>query len=214
MQTQTLTFAQQIDIVIKEFKTVGNFDKYKWMRLVILDSLPQVLQNIGFRGDNLTLSVKKFFDILDKHSDELNEEILKQLPDKIANPLAIIKSKSLPNSIVMIIDLDNENGNKLIVPISLQDRHPEIDILGATRLSSIDISSVYGNDDDDNPRANELLEYAINSKEVIYIDNDLDVYDVLKELAPDIVYYKQADLYDFKNNEVKAFYPQPIQNKT
>ncbi|MDR2828328.1 MAG: hypothetical protein LBV51_02785, partial [Acholeplasmatales bacterium] len=87
MQTQTLTFAQQIDIVIKEFKTVGNIDKYKWRRLVILDSIPQVLKNIGFRGNNLTLSVKKFFTILEEHSDELNEEILKQLPEKIANPL-------------------------------------------------------------------------------------------------------------------------------
>jgi hypothetical protein len=163
----------------------------------------------------LTLSVKKFFTILEEHSDELNEEILKQLPEKIANPLAIIKSKTVPNSIVMIINLDNEYGHKLVVPISLQNNHEEIDVLGVSRVASIDISSVYGtNDSSFKSKANALLIDAVEDKEIIYIDNELDAYDILEKLAPDIVYYKQGDLYDFKGNEVKTFYPQPIQNKT
>ncbi|MDR2828175.1 MAG: hypothetical protein LBV51_02000 [Acholeplasmatales bacterium] len=211
MQTQQNIFSKQIDYLIKYYKDNGNYDKYEAKRLLILDSIPQVLKDIGFRGDNLTLSVTKFFGILEKHSDELNENILKQLPDKLANPLAIIKSKKRADSIVMIIDLDNEYGHKLIVPISLQNNHSETDVLGVTRAASINILSTYGNNDNYDSRAIELLEYAVKNKEVIYINNDSNVYDILEELVPDIVFYKKGDLYDFKNNEAKNFNSQNTQ---
>jgi hypothetical protein len=152
----------------------------------------------------LTLSVKKFFTILEEHSDELNEEILKQLPEKIANPLVIIKSKSVPNSIVMIIDLDNEYGHKLVVPISLQNDHPEVDILGVNRAASINISTIYGGDNN-YPKEIILLKQAFNSKEIIFIDYDAKNYATLKHIFKEIVKYSVSDLYDYKNNDAKAF---------
>jgi hypothetical protein len=68
MQTGQNMFSKQINYLIKYYKANGNYDIYRDKKLVILDSIPQVLKDIGFRGDNLTLAVTKFFGILEKHT--------------------------------------------------------------------------------------------------------------------------------------------------
>ena len=50
-----------------------------------------------------------------KHN--LGIEALKQLPDQLSNPLAIIESKTQPNSIVALTEWNDTNGFKVIVPI-------------------------------------------------------------------------------------------------
>ncbi|MDR2827983.1 MAG: hypothetical protein LBV51_01015 [Acholeplasmatales bacterium] len=123
VNTKEYIFSLQINELIKEYKAIGIVNKYITKKLVIINCIPKILIDIGFKGENITFSVDNVFKVLNDHKIESDIKTLRQLPDKIVNPLAIIKSTSRTNSIVMIVDLDNKFEHKLIVAISLQKTH-------------------------------------------------------------------------------------------
>ena len=59
------------------------------------------------------------------HGNEIDGEILLKIPEKIADPVMILKNRNgdgeiIPNDIIVVIDLKDKNGNTIIVPISLK----------------------------------------------------------------------------------------------
>jgi hypothetical protein len=59
------------------------------------------------------------------HGNEIDGDILLKIPEKIADPVMILKNRNgdgeiIPNDVIVVIDLKDKNGNTIIVSISLK----------------------------------------------------------------------------------------------
>ena len=63
-----------------------------------------------------------------KHSKEINAEMLKQLPEKIADPIMILRNRDensnlIPREAIAIVDIQDKNDDAVIVPIRLVEEN-------------------------------------------------------------------------------------------
>lgn len=62
------------------------------------------------------------------HAGEIDAQIIKQLPKKIADPIMILKNRNehqelIPQEVVVVIDLQDNNGNTIVVPITFEKKN-------------------------------------------------------------------------------------------
>lgn len=128
------SFAEQIDDYLK-----GNFPKNDTL---IVGGTDKVYLDIGFNALPVTIAQGHVKTALDKNSDAdhyLGETGIKQLPDALRKPVAIIRSATHPQRVVSLLPIQI-NGKTVIVPF-------EIDGSGRTNNKRIDsnaVTSVYG----------------------------------------------------------------------
>lgn len=130
----TKPFADQID----DYKS-GNIPARDSL---VVSGTPEILQKIGFNALPVTINQTHVNYILNgiKDADHfLGETFLKQLPQSLENPVAVIASQSKANR-AMVILKHTVNGKQTVVPIEIDGfAH-----LNHIRIDSNAISSVYG----------------------------------------------------------------------
>lgn len=90
---------------------------------VCLGRIPAVLEKIGCGKKNMYITQRHIRYILHdsatatSHYHNIAIRQLKQLPELLENPLAVLSSEKKPDTIVAILDARDQKGNQLIVPI-------------------------------------------------------------------------------------------------
>ena len=113
---------------------------------LLVGGTPEVLKEIGFNALPVTMN-QTHVDYAyngkngDIKSDHVIKDLIKDLPEKLEHPLAVIASDSKPGRVVALLGLNNPNtGYKVVVPV-------EVDGFGTQNNISIDsnaLTSVYG----------------------------------------------------------------------
>ena len=113
------------------------------MDTVVLGNTPDILQKYGAKNIEMTMKpsvVRKIAYLTNylglKQGHNLGFYALEQLPQQLANPVAILKSYTQPNSMVIITEMVDADDRPIIVPIHL-DKTGKIGI-------SNEIASAYG----------------------------------------------------------------------
>ncbi len=128
------SFAEQID----DWKN----NKIPQNDSLIVGGTPKLYQDIGFNAVPVTINQTHVDYAINGTKDidhHLGETLLKQLPQAMENPVAIIKSQTNPGRTVSILKMVH-NGNSVVVPI-------EIDGVGTQnniRIDSNAIASIFG----------------------------------------------------------------------
>ena len=153
------SFAEQIDDVLAG-KHDPNYDLF-------VSETPQVLRSIGFENKPLLMRNSKVKEILAKHP-EMSVELIKQIPQAIADPVMIIKSKTNPTeSVVAITDIKTSNGEMIIpVWINQDGTYLDVELGNSIRLNTNFVASAYGRS------IKALLSYAIDNNEVLFYAKD------------------------------------------
>lgn len=152
-------FAQQVDDVLTG-KHDPNYDLF-------VRKTPQVLLDIGFESKPLLMRSSKVKEILAKHP-EMSAELIKKIPQAIADPVMVIKSKTNPTeSVVAITDIQTSKGEMIIpVWINQDGTYLDVELGNSIRLNTNFVASAYGRS------TKALLEYAIENNEVLFYAKD------------------------------------------
>ena len=97
--------------------TLKNYDPKSNATVEVMDT-PLVLQMIGGHNYDVVIKQAKIATILQEHPEiTLNE--MEQLPFALADPIAIFKSSTVKDSIVVMAELKGNNGLNIVIPIQL-----------------------------------------------------------------------------------------------
>ena len=130
----TKPFAEQVD----DFKS-GSFPVKDSL---VVSGTPEIYQKVGFNALPVTLNQTHANYALNGTKDAdhyLGEQVLKQLPQAIADPVAIIGSQTQSGRAVAVLKFD-VNGKQVVVPMEI-DGYARLNSL---RIDSNAIVSVYG----------------------------------------------------------------------
>ena len=97
--------------------TLKNYNPKSNATVKVMDT-PLVLQMIGGHNYDVVIKQAKIATILQKHPEiTLNE--MEQLPFALADPIAIFKSSTVKDSIVVMAELKGNNGLNIVIPMQL-----------------------------------------------------------------------------------------------
>lgn len=161
-------YAKEIDDVFTGKAKDGSF--------IELGETPAILQRLGAKPHKLTMTQDTARKIAYPEGYEIGGKsmggkhnlgipALKQLPAQLENPLAILKSKTQPNSFVVLTNWKLDDGRTVITPIHL-DRQGNITIDNR-------VVSTYGKD------VNKLL--GENGENILWRKNDRSIDQLLVE---------------------------------
>ena len=131
----TKSFAQQIDDWI-----AGNFPERDNL---MIGGTPQVFQNIGFNALPMTIDQTHVGYAINgtKNADHtIGEKMLKQLPQAMEHPVAVITSATQPNTSVVALLPFTHNGNTVIAPVVIDGYAKQNNVL----LDSNAVTSIHG----------------------------------------------------------------------
>ena len=112
-----IPFADSVDAVMN--------NSYSGNGSVFMRDTPQIFMDMGFSKLPIMTTAKHIKTIYSsKQTDEDHNhdlgELIKQIPEKLENPLMVITSKTHPDtSVVVILELTDKNNNAVVVPIWL-----------------------------------------------------------------------------------------------
>lgn len=165
------SFAKQID----EVKN-GVFPKNN--TLVLLKNTPKVLKDIGLNDLPITMTQKHLETISqDKgryknaNYHNLGIDVVKQLPEAIANPLNIYKSSTKDDSIVLVTHLSDKKGNIVLASIKVDGKGTINGII----VDANHMTSAYGKDNYDYNIDKKTGEYKPGWAE---LNKDNMIYDI------------------------------------
>ena len=116
----SIKFAEQVD---KWKNNQWNKDSH----LTVLEHTPQLYQELGISDLPITVTPSKLERIYYSSGKQngnyhnLNE-IVKQIPEALKHPLNIVESATKNDSIVVITELSDNNGNIVVVPLALDGK--------------------------------------------------------------------------------------------
>lgn len=131
----TKSFAQQIDDWI-----AGNFPERDNL---MIGGTPQVFQNIGFNALPMTIDQTHVGYAINgtKNADHtIGEKMLKQLPQAMEHPVAVITSATQTNTSVVALLPFTHNGNTVIAPVVIDGYAKQNNVL----LDSNAVTSIHG----------------------------------------------------------------------
>ena len=113
----TKSFSEQVD----DYKS-GNFSV---RNSFLVGPTPAILKKIGFNSLPVTINQSHVRDALflnkEKPDRYITESVLKQLPNALEKPIAVITSKSRPNtSVVALLEFVKYDGEQIIVPVVVE----------------------------------------------------------------------------------------------
>lgn len=129
---------------------------------IVVSNTPDILKKYGSKADKITISQKTIRKIMypegylgQKHGHNLGFKAIEELPEQIANPIAIFESASQDNSRVIITNLLDQNKNPVIVALHL-DKNGSVSLVD-------EIASMYGKGGFEN-----FVENARNNGKILY----------------------------------------------
>lgn len=115
---------------------IDNLNTLKSNKAIRVMETPIIMQLIGAKALPIVMHPSKIKKIMVKHPS-MTASMLKQIPRKLTDPIAVFESKSVPGRIVVVLDLvDKQTNANVIVPIELNisvDRYNANVILSAYR---------------------------------------------------------------------------------
>ncbi|GMO22570.1 MAG: hypothetical protein Ta2B_01610 [Termitinemataceae bacterium] len=135
---------------------------------VLLGSTPEIYEELGFKNLPMMISRKHIENIMHKevpNMDEnyhgLSEDILKQIPQQLKNPIAIIQSDTDERDVVSIVELKDQKNRAIIIPIAqnIRDNYLNVDINR--------IKSIYGRNNFD-----RWFKKTIKEDRLLYLDKE------------------------------------------
>lgn len=162
------TFAEQID----DWKA-GKTPEYDTL---LVGGTPDVLQKVGLNALPITINTAHVKDALSfnaKHPDRnIGENLLKQIPEALENPVAIIASKTHSDtSVVVLLKLQSEDGRPIIAPIVIDGYGRQ----NGLRIDSNAVASVHNR----NNAITKLLSEAIREEQ----NGNIAIYYYNKKIA-------------------------------
>ncbi len=158
----TKSFAEQIE----DYKN-GIIPKYDTL---LVGSTPKILQEIGFNALPVTINQRHIDYALNgtKNAEHfLGDELLKQLPEALKEPIAIISSKTKNNtSLVAMLELKH-SGEQIIVPVVIDGLGHQNGII----IDSNALTSVYGRNNSLKMLANAINDEANGNLFSVYYLN-------------------------------------------
>ena len=165
----SLSFSEQIDLWVQ-----GKWNNRS--QLVLFKHTPQLYLELGLSDRPITVSSSKLERIINSTGKQkgtyhnLGIETIKQLPNAIANPLNILESSTVKDSIVVVTELSDSDGKIIIVSMALDgEGHIEITDINnkneIKRLKSNVMTSAYG-------RNNYEMWMEQNKERIIYDIDD------------------------------------------
>ncbi len=157
-------FAEQVDDWI-----AGKIPKRDTL---VLGGTPEVLKNIGFSALPLTINQTHVDYAINNTKDADHfpgKDILKKLPSLIANPIAVIRSETHPNSRVVVIVGEIVNGKQMIAAVA-------VDGFGQVNNKTIDsnaVTTVFGKNNALKKLQKALQQHSDNSLEIYYWDKKI-----------------------------------------
>ena len=131
-----IPFADSVDAVMN--------DTYSGNGSVFMRDTPRLFVDMGFTKLPIMTTAKHIKSIYSAkqmaadHNHDLGE-LIKQIPEKLENPLMVITSKTHPDtSVVVILELTDKNGDAVVVPILLNGRSDQ------NRIDAHIMTSAYG----------------------------------------------------------------------
>jgi len=147
----------------KKFAIIyDKWDKTNIEGFFILGTTSKVLQSIGLEKRNIILDKTKIVKIKNCHS-EMTDNIIKQIPNIIENPILVLNSLSASNinknRIILFGDLLDINGNPILVAMELNPIKPSNKVYK--------IASAYGKEN-----INVIQIWLKNENNILYITKD------------------------------------------
>lgn len=139
---------------------------------VWVGSVPDILKEVGCADRDLYITQKHLRNILHSsyerashyHNIELRQ--LKQLPELLSEPLAVLALKEHPETITVVLDAMDRKKNQLIVPIKINGAA----FYQNRRVESNCILSVYGKEN-----IVRYMEKALNEKGILFLDKNKSI---------------------------------------
>lgn len=130
---------------------------------------PQVLIDAGCKYEDMYITQKHLRNILRSndagiggaHYHDIDMRQFRQLPELLADPLVIAAMEDHPNRLIAVLNVQDKQGNPLIVPIEKDGRAFYKD----KKVNASFILSVYGK---------KNIERYLTKAEIIYIDKKID----------------------------------------
>lgn len=145
--------------------------------IVVLNETPQWLYNKGFEYEQpIVLNMDKLSTIMKEPKGNVNGknqhgitmDLIEQLPEAISNPLNVIKNPKYNNRYVVITSLTDQYGDIVIVPIEMNTKG----YIEGIRTDVNRVSTVYGKENYDLSKSNEIDSYMEQNKNNIVYDID------------------------------------------
>lgn len=155
-QSQSLNedFGQEFDNWLEktpEFRRMTDGGSFR------IGTTSEALQSIGVDDRNIYWRKQKIGYIMSEHP-EMTPTIIKQVPSLLENPIAVLKSKTRDDSIVVLGDVVADNGKKVMAAVDLTPK-----AAGNTEAEFSLLSSAYG-------RTDESVRNLLTSSDVLYLD--------------------------------------------
>lgn len=125
---------------------------------LLVGSTPEIFKQIGFNDLPVTINQKHVDYAVNGTLDKdhfLGETLLKQLPQALKNPVAIIKSQTQPNRVVAVLKIQH-NGKNIIAAVQVDGYGTQNNV----RIDSNSITSVF----EKNNAINKLLVDSLNDE--------------------------------------------------
>lgn len=130
--------------------TLKNYNPKSNATVKVMDT-PLVLQMIGGHNYDVVIKQAKIATVLQEHPEiTLNE--MEQLPFALADPIAIFRSSTVKDSIVVMAELKGNNGLNIVIPMQLNKEKRNNTIVYSL------VNSVYTKDTADNKWYQDYLE--------------------------------------------------------
>ena len=137
-------------------KKYDQWDKKKTGFQFLIGTTSKPLQSIGINEKSIYWDASKILKIKEKHP-AMTDDVIKQVPNILENPILIMDSKTQPGRITLFGDIYDSKGVPVLSILELNptDR-------GGHSLDIIKVASAYGKDS--NPQG------LINSSKILYIE--------------------------------------------
>ena len=136
---------------------------------LIVSGTPEIYQNIGFTALPMTINQKHIDYALNGTKDidhKLGETLLKQLPDRLKNPIAVFKSETQPDRAVALLDFTH-NGKQIVAPVEIDGYSRQNNIM----IDSNAITSVFGKSNAITKLLYDAVSDETNGKTALYYWN-------------------------------------------
>ena len=95
-----------------------NWNKIDRNGKFLLGETSQALLDTGLLKQKIYIDKSKLLKIRNKHQ-EMNDNIIKKIPDILNNPVIVLKSESVVNRIVLFSEIQDDNNNPILVAMEL-----------------------------------------------------------------------------------------------
>ena len=150
--------------------------------LVVLEKTPQILLDLGLDDYPITLKPTKLNALYNETTNDGKNphnlgELVKEIPEALKRPLNIVQSVTDPDSIVVVTDLADKNGDIVIVSLK-PNAKGQLEIEGISKNENVNkLTSAYGKNSYDYIKDKETGRYKDGWME-LNRKNDKILYDI------------------------------------